>query len=358
MSITIRKRPDNRWEADVGKVLGRRRRFVRDSKEDAQGAAKAFLKSVNYYGGDMTMEQAQEASAAFGQLREAGSSMSLLAIVETFLESTDTGIELRPTVGEAIELRLKAMRDRNLRQRSIQSTQYRLAALSGVSGDNIARVGSDALRAIVQQIAAPATRSAAIAELSAFFEFCRKRGWIKENPCDFIEKPKVDYKMPRFMPVVDAERLLRLAAEVDPFLAMIPALGLFAGLRPEEMTKLAPSDIVLGSRAVIIIRPEVSKVRRSRIIGMSTNLQEWLAASSLAGSFAQECARFQKWRKSVKVSWSPDIMRHTFATHHYALHQNAALTCAEMGNSSDVMFKHYRGLATKEEAEKYFSIMP
>jgi hypothetical protein len=51
-------------------------------------------------------------------------------------------------------------------------------------------------------------------------------------------------------------------------------------------------------------------------------------------------------------------LRHSFITYHMAMHANENLTSAEAGNSPQMIHEHYRALATKAEAEKWFNIVP
>jgi hypothetical protein len=53
-------------------------------------------------------------------------------------------------------------------------------------------------------------------------------------------------------------------------------------------------------------------------------------------------------------------MRHSFGSYHYALHGNPLETSRQLGHKSNdqVLFDHYRALATKEQGEAFFSIVP
>ena len=51
-------------------------------------------------------------------------------------------------------------------------------------------------------------------------------------------------------------------------------------------------------------------------------------------------------------------LRHAFCTYHYALHANENLTAQQAGNSPAMIHQHYKGLATKADAEKWFAVMP
>ena len=53
-------------------------------------------------------------------------------------------------------------------------------------------------------------------------------------------------------------------------------------------------------------------------------------------------------------------MRHSFGSYHYALYGNPLETSRLLGHkaSDQVLFDHYRALATKAQAETYFAIKP
>ena len=51
-------------------------------------------------------------------------------------------------------------------------------------------------------------------------------------------------------------------------------------------------------------------------------------------------------------------MRHTAATYSYAVTQDAVRVSAMLGNSPDVLHRHYRGLATKADGERFFRLRP
>ena len=55
------------------------------------------------------------------------------------------------------------------------------------------------------------------------------------------------------------------------------------------------------------------------------------------------------------VKWKQNALRHSFGSYHLALYSDAAKTALEMGHTStDLLFKHYREVVTKDVAEKWF----
>ena len=60
----------------------------------------------------------------------------------------------------------------------------------------------------------------------------------------------------------------------------------------------------------------------------------------------------------AKVTRKANGLRHAFCSFHFALHSNENLTAAQAGNSPAMIHAHYKGLATKAEAEKWFAVAP
>ena len=62
--------------------------------------------------------------------------------------------------------------------------------------------------------------------------------------------------------------------------------------------------------------------------------------------------------KMVPVTRKANGLRHAYCTYHFALHQNENQTAALAGNSPAMIHQHYKGLATKAEAERWFNVHP
>ncbi|MEY2598877.1 MAG: hypothetical protein RLZZ142_1136 [Verrucomicrobiota bacterium] len=71
--------------------------------------------------------------------------------------------------------------------------------------------------------------------------------------------------------------------------------------------------------------------------------------------------------KSAGVPWTHNALRHTFASMHYATHQNPAVLRVQMGHSEgeEVLHQHYRAtkttsgeVITKRMAEDFWTLTP
>lgn len=202
------------------------------------------------------------------------------------------------------------------------------------------------------------------------FNWLMREGFCSANP--FAEYRGLER-------IVDKKDIRILtAAQTKEFLGALPdklqpafALMAFAGVRPGEMHNTFKKDILRWedidfNNKRINIRSEVAKGRKRRIIhGLPPNIWEWLnLCKDKTGPIVPiTSGRVDKNRqnvcKKIGLVWGEDILRHSFGSYGY-YKIGAELTVDNMGhtNGFDVFVKHYKGLANKAEAEKYFKILP
>ena len=124
--------------------------------------------------------------------------------------------------------------------------------------------------------------------VGAFLNYCYTQEWIATNPIN---------KVPHFRGLglrcgsalsLNAEQCTEIMewVETNHQGALVPfaALCLFAGIRPDlyqgEIAKLEPKHVRLDT-GIILIEPEVSKVRMKRNVPIQPNLAAWLRAYPL-----------------------------------------------------------------------------
>jgi len=196
--------------------------------------------------------------------------------------------------------------------------------------------------------------------LHNFFEYCAGRGYTDENPVVRAAKIKVIRKPPGILSPSDTAALLAAAPE-----DIIPALviGFFAGLRTAEIERLDWREIDL-KRGFIEITAAKAKSSQRRLVEIQPNLRSWLQPlAKLSGpvrlSEMRHKDRLNLARTSAGIAWPANACRHSFASYHLALFQDAAKTALQLGHTNTaVLFQHYRELATPDEAKAYFAITP
>jgi integrase len=205
------------------------------------------------------------------------------------------------------------------------------------------------------------------------FAFCVSRGYATSNPVTASARPKVPPKAPGILTIEQARALL----EACPREIVAPvAIGAFAGLRHSEIERLDWRDVDL-ERGFIHVSAAKSKTAQRRLVTISQNLRSWLERANVSailkkggepGSLpfstpvcpSNYRALFRKAHRAAGIAvWPKNALRHSFASYHLALHQDAAKTALLLGHmESRTLFAHYRELVTRENAKSYWKIFP
>lgn len=216
--------------------------------------------------------------------------------------------------------------------------------------------------------------------LATFFGWCVGKGYCSKSPVSGIKMIRAERTEPVVLSNEDVEALLKAAKEFKNG-ALIPfvTISLFAGARPKEVERLKWDDIDLNQRT-IVIRGAAAKMRERRILKISPNLVAWLKpfAESKAPIVGRnhrddwDMVRFKagfdesaylarnrgRSRQVRKKPWHADVMRHTAISNHLAKYEQEGRTALWAGNSPEVIHRHYRGLVTKQNANKYWAFKP
>jgi integrase len=149
----------------------------------------------------------------------------------------------------------------------------------------------------------------------------------------------------------------------DAELVPVIALGGLAGLRREEILRLDWAD-VWRVKGMIEISARIAKGRKRRLVDICPALAAWLrpyrdATGPVWGKSPDALEEaLTGLRDTLAIPARRNGLRHAFVTFHMAMHANENLTAAEAGNSPQMIHDHYRALATRPEAVKWFTVKP
>jgi integrase len=192
--------------------------------------------------------------------------------------------------------------------------------------------------------------------LSTFLEFGRRRGYSRVNPAADIKiRRRPEGEVTILTPAEVQVLLDKCASEIVPYVAICA----FAGLRPSEAAALDWADIHLDSMQ-IEVRARHSKTRRYRLVPIQPNLAQWLSLTpTKSGSVYYSRRKFREAYKAAGIEqWKMDVLRHSYGTYRLPILKSADALALEMGNSADVIFRHYRRPVNEAMARAYFAIMP
>lgn len=198
--------------------------------------------------------------------------------------------------------------------------------------------------------------------LSTFFNFARRRGWIEKNPCSHLESVRYVPTPPRVFSVAELRKCLDWFLRNPKGLAWF-ALTTFAGLRPEEAAATTWKHVHF-KEGLIIVDSQTSKVAQRRIVYASATAFAWLRkAKQLKAKLPLNLpARRRLYLALRKVlnwkEWPKDITRHSAASYWLAECGSAEKVAGQLGHSIDQFHRHYKALVTREEAKRFWSVLP
>jgi integrase len=216
---------------------------------------------------------------------------------------------------------------------------------------------------IVSLPVTPRTRKSYRVRLSGIFSFALRKGWIQSNPIEQVQTPSPKDKEPGILTPEQASALLLGASE-----GILPsiAIGLFAGLRVAEIDRLDWSA-VLWEKRLITVSAAISKTAQRRHVPMPDNLLAWLApyrGSIGPVSPAGDKRLLREARHKAGLgAWATDgkknALRHSYCSYHRALSESNEQTSMHAGHSStSTLLRHYTHLVEREDAVRYFGILP
>ena len=313
----------------------------------------------------------------------------MVEAVELYAATHLTGAKL--TVAEVVKEYLERL-EKTKKPATVTDRRWRLSTFEETYGESLAAAMTAAtvedwvLSAPTRH--AQATRRRAV---NALFVFAKRRGYVHDNPMERVEK--IQTRSPDEVAVFspgEVEAVLRAAQKLEPRMVPFFAVGIFAGLRPQnELRRLDWDNINLEPGGKIKVVRSTAKTSRTRYVPVSDNLRAWLRAvpraeregtvpySRRAFRYVMDVARvdakgrpvgfnmeaekvvYKKASKPRTVRWCADIMRHTFCTYRQALIQNINQLCEEAGNTPHVARAHYLEPRESEaEVQAFWRIGP
>ena len=269
------------WRVEGRMPDGERVRQNFSEKADALARkAELEIEALNRPGGvgfkqtRLTDEQLTQAEAAFLKL----DGQPLVAAVDFYLShARPKGVEI--TIKKAVDGFLEANQtQKKLRPRTRKDYLSRTAPLVELYPE---RPLSSISRAEQESIIFKPGQSACTANgnrrvLNTFFTWCVDQEYAQVNPVSKIATAERDDKEPEIMTLPEVKLLLRAAVTVkDGKMLPYVVLGLFMGLRPEEIARLQWKHVDLEQR-LIRIQGDVAKLRHRRVIEIPGNAVEWL----------------------------------------------------------------------------------
>ena len=356
-------------------TLDAAREFIHGTPADASEGIQALRSKFGITAIEISPRELAEAREALALLRKAKEGTLRDAVCFYLAHHSPSS---RVSFADAMESFLTAKRGAGLVAQHISELESQIKSLSNFAKvQQVSDITRDHVEKwIAEKKVAQRTKANSLRDARNFFRFCRARGMMTHDPLTGIERPRIVANETGIITPIQARLLLNAAdAEILPALA----IKLFAGLRTSEVRRLDWRDITANH---VIVRACNAKTRSRRVVDICECLAAWLAPFRQLSGALVSLSR-EEWHKRIReTAQSADQMpsssdgidlsssqpaigklpsnfaRHSFGTYHFALHQDEGRTAAAMGNTPSMVHRHYRALATKEDARAFFEIMP
>ena len=216
------------------------------------------------------------------------------------------------------------------------------------------------------------TRRGYLSKIHAFYKWAKKQNYLPPTMSaaeSLSQTVKARNSRIWFVPkgsasVLTVKQANDLVHGVRDDIRAYTALLLFAGLRPSECQALHWEHVDFTT-GYIEVTPQVAhKVGADRFVPIEENLRQWLepyrkdagriSYSTSARILADEAVK----QLQILPHWVNDICRHSYASYRLAVTGEKHRLAQEMGNSVDVIDKHYRRPIREEVGKDYFAIRP
>jgi integrase len=363
------------WRVE-GRINGVRFRRNFKTKEEAAAEKDALglcalqgSSNLRPVATSLTVDQVREAEAAFRRLTDRTRSLSFyLDFALANYRDPIKDMPLADAAREYLALREADHNQGHLSHRQFTSFRCELRALeTAFPRKTVSELTAASLTEFFRRgQASKKTYNNRRGLLSAFLKYALLKDWIVTSPIEKVPYHRGIGHRRGSAPTLNAEQCAEIMewAETNHGGALVPfiALCLFAGIRPDlyqgEISKLEPRDVRLDT-GIILIEPEVSKVRMKRTVTIQANLAAWLRAYPLDRypimpyGFRRLRLKFRK-----QFNLSHDILRHTFISMYVGKFRSMGDAALQAGNSEAIIRKHYLDLKSTAEAEKFWSIEP
>ena len=365
---TLTKDRSKPWKVDLSAKFsesGQRERHFFATRKLAEGFIEKQRIRITNTGNQISLlsPAQREAAAKSFELLGERNPMTLVTLVHDWLNKQEMDSQ-SVTLGEAWDSFAASRSDKSTHyHRQLRSARYRFQE---IENNKVSVISWRDIESCISNHPATAFNGY-LRVVRAVLNFSVNQGWVKENPSariEFRSKPKTEVQI---LSNSQVARLLIACKKHYPQDLAYFAIGLFAGVRPEELLRLEWEMIRLEEKH-ILMPARITKTGRKRIVDIEPALEAWLGLTIKNGAVTTgpivESSNLRNRLRHVRTmagidEWPQDGMRHTYASNYLAFHESLDRLLLNMGHSdSKMLWKHYHKAVLKKEAISFWDLYP
>lgn len=319
---------------------GRAMELLRPTGVSIELAAANFAKAFQILGGDRIIEAA-----------------------EFFRQNNTENLPPR-TVAEVADEFIAQRESRQASARYVNDLRSRLSKLVAAFQCPIASVTSANVQEWLDGLkASPQTVKNHRTIAGTMFAFAERRGYIRKGANPVVATERVSVANGKGVEIYTPSQIASILSHAEPSILPCLAIAAFAGLRTAEIHRLEWKDVDLVN-SHIVVAGEKAKTKSRRLVPISPNLKSWLAPYVQSEGRLWNLTHFpyhqlcRKAATSAGIAWLDNALRHSYASYRLAQVQSAAQVALEMGNSPQIVFRHYREICRPAAAAAWFAVAP
>jgi integrase len=269
----------------------------------------------------------------------------------------------RKTVAAAVDEIIGAKTTKGVSDVYVADLRYRLGAFREAFQCDVNAIAPDDVAVWFEHLRLSArSHNNFLHTLRTFFRFAQRHGWLSKE-VDLLERVEQRSEKRAPVEIFTPKELAAIFGGASPEVAPTIALAAFAGLRSAEILRLDWDDIERRS-GFIEVAAHKAKTATRRIVPVTDNLAKWLAVAPRNGERVWPLSKDRFFKEMIRaarnaeITWKHNALRHSFISYRLAETQNVNSVALEAGNSPQMIFRHYRELATPEQARTWFAIAP
>ncbi|WP_302013936.1 tyrosine-type recombinase/integrase [uncultured Akkermansia sp.] len=212
--------------------------------------------------------------------------------------------------------------------------------------------------------------------LKPMFTWAVRMGLAVKNPVENVPVKKIITGVPDILTLDQVRKVLAACRDFRgdrsmPELCRLNcsdclsavSILLFAGVRPQELTRLTWGDVYLSKR-IIKVSEHVSKTSSIRNVQIEKNLYDFLTSLPVRKNSQKIIPSnwVRKWkaiRKAAGIGDLQDVCRHTYASYWLAKNESMDRLLMNMGHTTNkVTLKHYLTACERRDAEIFWRLTP
>jgi integrase len=298
----------------------------------------------------------------YNEARKLLDGVPLLEAARFYARHHGNGIKHK-SVALAVNEMIGAKERKGVSEVYLADLRYRLGVFKESFHCDVNAIAPDDVAAFFEHLGlSPRSYNNFALALRTFFRFAQRHGWLSKE-VDLLERVERRSEKRAPVEIFTPSELATILGNASPLIAPCLALGAFGGLRSAEILRLEWSDTERHP-GFIEVAAHKAKTATRRIVPVADNLAKWLATAARSqervwphskGHFIREIARATR---ESGLRWKCNGLRHSFISYRLAEIQDVNRVALEAGNSPQMIFRHYRELATPEQARTWFAIAP